>query len=319
MKKILLIMLMFLMPINAFAYSDYIYRGGKTIGIEVTSDGIMIVGFYEVNGKFNKGKLQNGDYIIKVENEAVTSVNELTKIIEKYADKKNIDITIKRNGKPRNEVLELQYIDGVYKTGLYVKDSITGIGTLTYVDPETNIYGALGHEIIDTNNNLVEIKSGNIFKNYITGIDKSAVGSAGSKTAKYEYNTVFGNITKNSVHGIFGKYNYDTSDLELVKVADDDEVKIGAAKIYTVLNQEKIQEYDITVTGINESSNVKNIVFEITDKELIDKTGGVVQGMSGSPIIQNDKIIGVVTHVIIDNPITGYGLFITKMLEEGEN
>ena len=106
--------------------------------------------------------------------------------------------------------------------------------------------------------------------------------------------------------------------MELVKVADSKDVKIGNAKIYTVLNEEQVEEFDIEITKINETSDTKNITFKITDKNLLDKTGGVIQGMSGSPIMQNDMIVGVVTHVIVDNPITGYGLFITKMLEEGE-
>lgn len=320
MKKLLLAIALFLLPINTFAYSDYIYRGGKTIGIEVNSDGIMIVGFYEIDGKYNKGKLQNGDYIIKVNDIKVNSVEELQGIIKENATDNKVNLTIRRDNTERKVKLDLLYSDGIYKTGLYVKDSITGIGTLTYVDPGTNIYGALGHEIIDSSsNNIVEIKDGNIFKNYIIGIEKSTTGTAGSKNAKYFYEDKYGTINKNTIHGIFGEYKYDTKDLELVKVANNDEIKIGEAKIYTVLESEKIEEFKINITNINDISTTKNITFEITDKSLIKKTGGVVQGMSGSPIIQNNNIIGVVTHVIVDNPITGYGLFITTMLEEGEN
>lgn len=319
MKKLVLAISLFLLPINTFAYSDYIYRGGKTIGIEVNSDGIMIVGFYEIDGKYNKGKLQNGDYIIKVNDKEVESVEDLQNIIKENATDNEVDLTIRRDKKEMNVNLELLYSDGIYKTGLYVKDSITGIGTLTYVDPETNIYGALGHEIIDSSSsNIVEIKDGNIFRNYITGIEKSTVGTAGSKNAKYYYSDKYGTINKNTIHGIFGKYKEDTKDLELVEVADNDDVKIGEAKIYTVLDSEKIEEFKININSINDISTTKNITFEITDDKLIKQTGGVVQGMSGSPIIQDNKIVGVVTHVIVDNPITGYGLFITTMLEEGE-
>lgn len=319
MKKYILAIFLFLLPLNTLAYSDYIYRGGKTIGIEVKSNGIMIVGFYEVDGKYNKGSLENGDYIIKVEEQNVNTVKELTRIIEENASKEYINLTIKRDKEIMDAKLDLLYSDGIYKTGLYVKDSITGIGTLTYVDPETKIYGALGHEIIDTStSNIVDIRSGDIFKNYINGIEKSSVGVAGSKNAKYYYDTKYGNIDKNTIHGIFGKYTASTRDLELVKVASKKDIKIGKATIYTVLDKEKIEEYEINITKINETVKLKNITFEITDKKLIEKTGGVIQGMSGSPIIQNNQIIGVVTHVIVDNPVTGYGLFITTMLEEGE-
>ena len=319
MKKYILAIFLFLMPLNTLAYSDYIYRGGKTIGIEVKSNGIMVVGFYEVDGRYNKGELENGDYIIKAEGKEVSTVKELTNIIEENSTKDFINLTIRRSSEEKEVKLNLLYSDGIYKTGLYVKDSITGIGTLTYVDPETKIYGALGHEIIDSQTStIVDIRTGDIFKNYINGIEKSSIGVAGSKNAKYYYDTKYGSIDKNTIHGIFGKYTASTNDLELVKVSSIKDIKIGKATIYTVLNKEEIEEYEINITKINENSKVKNITFEITDKKLIEKTGGVIQGMSGSPILQNNQIIGVVTHVIVDNPVTGYGLFITTMLEEGE-
>ena len=319
MKKYILAIFLFLMPLNTLAYSDYIYRGGKTIGIEVKSNGIMVVGFYEVDGKYNKGELENGDYIIKAEGKEVSTVKELTNIIEENSTKDFIYLTIRRRSEEKEVKLNLLYSDGIYKTGLYVKDSITGIGTLTYVDPETKIYGALGHEIIDSQTStIVDIRTGDIFKNYINGIEKSSIGVAGSKNAKYYYDTKYGSIDKNTIHGIFGKYTASTNDLELVKVSSIKDIMIGKATIYTVLNKEEIEEYEINITNINENSKVKNITFEITDKKLIEKTGGVIQGMSGSPILQNNQIIGVVTHVIVDNPVTGYGLFITTMLEEGE-
>lgn len=321
MKKILILLSILLIPINVFAYSDYIYRGGNTLGIEVNCEGILIVGFYQIDGNYNKGnpKLKVGDYIKKVNGAEVNTLDELSKEIEKYTNDGKVEITYMRDKKEYITTLDLINESGVYKTGLYVKDSITGIGTLTYVDPGTMIYGALGHEIVESNSSkIVEIKSGNIFRNKIISIDKSKVGHAGSKNAKYFYNTIFGSIYKNTNHGIFGEYTIDTSNLELVEVGTKEDIKVGKASLYTVLDNEKVEEFEIEINNINENSNTKNITFEITDKKLLDKTGGVVQGMSGSPIMQNNKIIGVVTHVIVDNPYTGYGLFITSMLEEGE-
>ena len=309
------------MPVSTLAYSDYIYLGGNTLGIEVNCDGILIIGFYQINGDYNKGnnKLQVGDYIKKVNGVEVNTLNELSKEIEKYINEGKVEITFRRNNEELKTILKLIKDEGTYKTGLYVKDSIIGIGTLTYIDPETGIYGALGHEIIEGNSkSLVEIKDGSIFKNQIISIDKSSIGHAGSKNAKYLYNTIYGNIFKNTNHGIFGKYKANTENFELIKVAKINDVKIGKAYISTVLNGEKVENFEIEIKKINETSDTKNITFEITDKILLDKTGGVVQGMSGSPIIQNNMIVGVVTHVIVDNPYTGYGLFITKMLEEGE-
>jgi len=321
MKKLILIISILFMPLNVFAYSNYIYRGGNTLGIEVNCDGVLIVGFYQIDGEYNKGvpTLKVGDYIKKVNGVEVYNLNGLSNEIEKYTNEEYVEITYVRDGKQGVSKLELINDNGIYKTGLYIKDSIIGIGTLTYVDPETMIYGALGHEIIEGNSkNIVEIRDGTVFKNQIVSIDKSKVGYAGSKNAKYFYNTVFGNVYKNTNHGIFGKYNSSTENLELVKVASKEEIKIGEAYIYTVLEGEKVEQFKINITNINNTSDTKNMTFEIIDEKLIDKTGGVVQGMSGSPIIQNEMIVGVVTHVIVDNPITGYGLYITTMLEEGE-
>lgn len=322
MKKLKIFLISWLLlPINVFAYSNYIIPGGETLGIEINSDGVMVIGFYQINGKYNKGTptIKAGDYIIKINDIYVNTIDELTSAIESNVDKKEINVTIKRNGKEKTSKLELIKDGDIYKTGLYVKDSITGTGTLSYIDPETKIFGALGHEIIESNtSNIVEIKTGTIFRNYITGIDKSRVGYAGSKNAKFYYNTKYGSIMKNTNVGIYGLYESTIPNKEILEVATKEEVKIGSAKIATVLNKEEVKYYDIEINKIDETAKIKNISFKITDKELLEKTGGVVQGMSGSPIIQNNKIIGAVTHVIIDNPMSGYGLFITTMLEEGE-
>lgn len=322
MKKLKILLISWLLlPINVFAYSNYIIPGGETLGIEVNSKGVMVIGFYQINGKFNKGVpvIKAGDYIVKINDVEVNTIEELTKAIEANVSLGEVNVELRRDKKVRTSKLELVKDGDIYKTGLYVKNSITGTGTLTYIDPETKIFGALGHEIVESNtNNIVEIKDGSIFRNYITGIDKSKVGYAGSKNAKFYYNTKYGSINKNSNVGIYGIYNNVLPNKERLEVARNDEVKIGKASIATVLSKEDIEYYDIEITKIDEYAKVKNISFKITDKELLDKTGGVVQGMSGSPIIQNGKIIGAVTHVIIDNPTTGYGLFITTMLEEGE-
>lgn len=321
MKKLLLVLLC-LFPIDALAYSQFVIPGGETLGIDIRSKGVMIIGFYKIGGKYNKGTnaLKSGDYITKVNGKDITTVEDLTKEIEKNISNNQVNLTFIRNDKEKQTTLSLVESDGIYKTGLYVKDGVTGIGTLTYIDPETKIFGALGHEIVESNtNSIIEIRTGTIFKNKITSIDKSINGNPGSKNAKFEYNTIFGDILKNTSYGIYGTYTEELPAKELIEIATPDEVKIGTATIYTVLNGEEAKPYNINITAINETNKVKNITFEITDQELLKKTGGVVQGMSGSPIIQNDKIIGAVTHVVIDNVTNGYGLFITTMLEEGEN
>lgn len=309
----------FMFPFEVLAYSKYIIPGGNTLGIEINSDGIMVIGFYEINGKLNKSNLKVGDYIKKVNDKDVSSILELTNEIENN-DKDSITITYKRDDKLLTTKLNLIYENNIYKTGLYVKDKITGIGTLSYIDPETHIYGALGHEIVESSHNkIVEIKTGNIFKNTITSITKSMSGHPGSKNAKFYKNMTYGTITKNTNKGIYGIYNDQFPSTKALPVASNDEIVVGKASILTVLENEEIKSYDIEITSINETAKTKNISFIITDNELLKKTGGVVQGMSGSPIIQNDKIIGAVTHVVVDEPKSGYGIFITSMLKEGES
>ena len=318
-KRLLIILISLLFPLNVLAYSNYVIPGGNNIGIEVYNEGIIVIGFYKINNRYNTSELKIGDVITKINDTKVYTVDEMVNAIEESVKDNKVSITVLRNKKEKIIEFNLINQEGVYKTGLYVKDSISGIGTLTYIDPETKIYGALGHEIIEGNSmTSVEIKSGTIFESLVTSIDRSSVGSAGTKNAKFYSNNIYGNILKNSISGIYGTYTDELPNKETLEVGKPDDLKEGEAVIYTVLKGEKVEQFTINITNINKSGKIKNITFEITDKRLIEKTGGVVQGMSGSPIIQNNKIFGAVTHVIVNNPTTGYGIFITTMLEEGE-
>lgn len=320
MKKFIVLLCLLGFPMSVWAYSSEVILGGNTIGIDIKSNGIMVIGFYKVNGTYLKSELKEGDVITKIGATNVNTINELTKAIESNMNNKNeVEITYMRNNNEKKTTLTLIKSEDMFKTGLYVKDSITGIGTLTFIDPENNTYGALGHEIIEANTSkIIEVKSGMIFKNSITSIDSSTDGFPGSKNAKFYYNNIYGDITKNTRFGIYGTYKNKYSEDKLIEIASKDEVRIGEATIYTVLDGEEVEEFTINITKINENSDIKNITFEITDEKLISKTGGIVQGMSGSPIVQNNKLVGAVTHVITDNVKTGYGLFIETMLEESE-
>ena len=320
MKKfIVFLCILLISPMSVWAYSSEVILGGSTIGIDIESEGVMVIGFYKINGKYHKSDLVEGDIITKVEDTSVTTIEELSNELEKHVNQNSIQITYKRGDKEKTTDISLALENGVYKTGLYVKDGITGIGTLTFIDPATNTYGALGHEVLESNTSkIVEVRTGTIFKNAITSIDASTNGNPGSKNAKFYYNTVYGDIDKNTKFGIYGTYTDEYDEDNLISIAEPDEVKVGTATIYTVLEDEKVEEFEIEITKINENSEIKNISFEITDERLLEETGGVVQGMSGSPIVQDGKLVGAVTHVVTDNVTTGYGLFITTMLEESE-
>ena len=314
-KALIMLLLLVILPFNIYAYSDYIYAGGETVGIRVNSNGVLVVGTYSLDKK-NKINLQVGDVINTINNKSISSS---TDFIDSIKGKSVVSVGYIRGNKEYKTDLNIVLENGVYKSGLYVKDSITGIGTLTYIDPQTRLFGALGHEIIEkTTGKLFTASSGSIFESTITGITASSKGIPGSKNAKYYTQSVLGTIFENTNKGIFGNYSNVLPDKKLYKVASFDEIKLGNAKILTVLDGTSVEEFDINIEKLNKG-DIKNILFEISDDDLIKKTGGIVQGMSGSPIIQDDKIIGAVTHVIIDNPIKGYGVYIGSMLEEAEN
>ena len=320
---LLLLLTNIILPLNVFAYSDYVIAGGQNIGIELDSNGVIIVGTYEVN-KENPAKnanLKTGDKIIKINETPVSSIKEMINAID---DTRNDTVTIsylRANKEYQTELTLIQYNDNVYKTGLYVKDSISGVGTLTFIDPNSKIYGALGHEIIEkTTGQKLEIKDGKIYSSTVTSINPSIEGNPGEKNAIYNSNDIFGNITENSTSGIFGTYKTTIPQNKLYKVAQPSEIKPGEASILTVTKGEEIKEYKINILKINkDTKSTKNMLFEVTDNELLKISGGIVQGMSGSPIIQGDNIIGAVTHVVVDDCTKGYGIFITNMLEEAEN
>ena len=317
--KKLIISLIMVIPSYTLAYSDYIIASGSNIGIELNTKGITVIGLYKVGDNY-PGKdagIEVGDIITYIDDNKVSNVSDMVSKIQE-----SLNDTIKI-GYIRNNILEytnlkLSKDNNIYKTGLYVRDSIAGIGTLTYIDPFTSNYGALGHEITDNLGNVVDISGGKIYESTVTGINKSRDGIPGGKNAKTNDN-VIGKINENTIHGIFGKWTDEIVDDKLYKVAKPSDIKKGEAKILTVLDNNKVEEFSINILKIMNNSSTKNILFEITDTNLLNRTGGIVQGMSGSPIIQGEYIIGAVTHVIVENPNKGYGIFITNMLKEGEN
>lgn len=319
--QLLIVIALLLFPFNTLAYSEKIVVGGDTIGIEVHSKGVLIVDFYEVNGKFlaKDAGFQIGDIITKVDGKEVSGIESLTEQLENKEGK--VSFTVERNGKVKEIEMSLEKDENnVLKTGLYIKDQINGVGTLSYIDPETKIFGSLGHEIIERATiSKFEIKDGEIYEASVSNIIKSEDGKAGEKNSIYNRDNVYGTIKENEVTGIFGKYTEDFSDKEMMSVGNTSDIHTGKASIRTVINNNDIEEFSIEIISLNDNSKTKNILFEITDERLLKETGGVIQGMSGSPIIQDEKIIGAVNYVIVNDPKRGYGIFITTMLEEGEN
>lgn len=322
-KTILSLLSLFIMPASTLAYSEYLIPGGENIGIELNGKGVMVVGLYKVGDSYpgREASLNVGDIIQNVNGNNVTNITELIHAIQDKCD--SAKLTYLRNNKVLESTLKLSKDEnGVCKTGLYVKDKISGIGTLSFIDPNTKIFGALGHEIIEkTTGKILEIKDGKIYSSTVTGIDRSENGVPGEKNARLNANEITGTIDENTTQGIFGNYTDSLPNKEQKKIGNPDEIHTGKATLMTVLDGTEVKEYEINITKINNnmSQKNKNILFTITDEELLEKTGGIVQGMSGSPILQDDKIIATVTHVVVNDPTRGYGIFITNMLEEAEN
>lgn len=304
---------------------------GIPIGIYVETSGVLVIGTGKVQGldgvEYEPAKniIRSGDYIVCINQEPINSKSDLVNKINAYgADE--VVLGIRRNGEAIDlKVKPVEVGVDKYQLGIWVRDDTQGIGTLTYID-EQNRFGALGHGINDVDTSLLmEIEDGTLYNAQITSIIKGENGSPGelAGTILYQNTMIVGNITKNTSKGIYGCVRSMPEELKTaqkLEVAYKQEIKLGKASIRCAVNG-LIRDYEIEIINVNhsEENKSKGIEFKVTDQELIQETGGIVQGMSGSPIMQNGKIIGAVTHVFIQNSRKGFGIFIENMLEESQS
>ena len=293
--------------------------GGDNIAFEVKTNGIVVTGSYDVSydlKSYNPSKnsdIKKGDIIKEVEGNKIYSLDSFLNEFNKYKDDSSIDITLYRKGNKLNRNLKLIKIDEDVKTGLYVKDRLIGIGTVSFYDKKHNIYGALGHEIYDADSSsIVEVRSGTIYKSDVIGIKNNS--SISEKIADTSLETEVGSIIINSNYGIFGDINKIPSSYTPLKMASIEEVDLGEAYIKTVIKGNKIEEFKINITSLKPQReiDIKGIEFDIVDSRL-KELGGIYYGMSGSPIIENNMLIGAVTHVKSSNPNSGYALYMESM------
>ncbi|WP_223066553.1 SpoIVB peptidase [Paenibacillus caui] len=306
--------------------------GGQTIGVKVKSDGILVVGHHQItsaHGKVSPGEeagIKLGDLITHLNGTKLKDAKEVTGIVEKAGrSKKPIDVVYKRGNEVRTTKLTPGYDekDKLWRLGLYIRDSAAGVGTLTFYAPQQGVYGALGHVITDMNTQTpIVVGSGQVVQSSVTSISKSENGEPGEKRAIFvKEGKQLGTIERNTNFGIFGKMNRNPDHSlygEPVPVAFAEEVKEGPAEILTVVNGQQVERFKVEVVHVTKQNTpaTKGLVIRITDPKLINKTGGIVQGMSGSPIMQNGKLIGAVTHVFVNDPKSGYGCFIEWMLRD---
>lgn len=301
-----------------------LYPGGIPFGIKFITEGVLIVGFCDFKSgnktvnPSNEAGLKIGDRILSVNSKPLQSAEELTKIVEESGGKP-LQIIYTRDGNEKKTVLTPIFSEGEgsYKTGIYVKDSGAGIGTVSYIDPETLEFGGLGHGICEGDSgSLIPINKGSVVDVKINGIKKGAVGAPGELRGYFSSGRV-GSLLVNNDCGVFGAFAKTPSGLpsEPLSIGLKEELKNGKAYIYTTLDSCTPKKYEIEISNIKLSeTHGKCFTVKVTDKALLEKTGGIVQGMSGSPIIQNGKLVGAVTHVLINDPTTGYGIFIENML-----
>lgn len=329
----LFLILAFILSISSYA-TDYKYNfeksnevnlekielfpGGMPFGVKMTTKGLCIVKFASNNAPAIKAGLKIGDLIIKVNGKEINSIDDFSKIINKLGNEA-IKITVIRDGKELNYnvIPEFSRDEGAYKTGIWVKDSTAGIGTVTFINPENSAFGGLGHGICSTcTGDLVSFTKGTVLDVSINGVIKGRCGAAGELKGCFNAKKL-GSLLTNSSQGVFGilSSNSYTSPEDKMKICPKKELKEGEAYIWCTLDNGKPKKYSICISDIDiNSTGPKSFKVKITDKELLEKTGGIVQGMSGSPIIQNGRIVGAITHVLINDPTQGYGIFIENML-----
>lgn len=310
--------------------SQEVYAGGSTVGIHLQSKGVVVVGSNYIITKdgnispFNNSGLNVGDVILKLNDVVIGGVNDIVNELSAYNSNEVVKLKVLRKGKEMAvdiyPALDVQ--TGQHKLGLWIRDDAMGVGTLTFIDEETKRFGALGHAIVDSDTKVkFDISDGQIYPCNVVGIKQGKKGVPGELMGLFMRGAnTLGSVDKNSDNGIYGYINNEEyiSQLQKYEIGGRLTARPGKAKILTCINGVDVKEYDIEIikTNYQSSANEKSMVLKVTDSELIDKTGGIVQGMSGSPIIQDGKIVGAVTHVFVNDPQKGFGLYLDWMLVE---
>jgi stage IV sporulation protein B len=306
--------------------------GGQSIGVTLQTKGVMVVGQAPVIDKTGKkvfpakeAGIEVGDILLKINNQEVRTDQEVSNAVHLAGEQNgNAKLIYKHQDQILEKIIKPIFCveTGRYRMGLFVRDEAAGVGTLSFLDPVSKQYGALGHVITDADTNQkIEVSQGKIFASTIYAIEKGKRGQPGEKIGSFVTNSAFtGTIEKNTLTGIFGTMSGKVENpyfKEAISVGWEAEVKVGPAKIYTVIQGEKIEEFDVFIDRVmHNRTDSKNMIVRVTDPRLLEVTGGIIQGMSGSPIVQDGKIIGAVTHVFVNDSQRGYGVFIQNMINQ---
>ncbi len=298
---------------------------GKAVGIKLFSNGVLVVGLSQVEtpgGARSPGRdcgLKEGDVITHINGSEVDTIEEVQAAVKEV---EGDAITIQAMRGARQLQLTAAAVpneQGIYQLGVWLRDSMAGIGTMTFYDPQTGVFAALGHGINDTDTaTLMPLESGGIMPAQVSDVKKGVSGQPGELHGQFDLTRDLGSLFANTDRGVFGRL----SDLELanglepVPVANRGQVHTGAAVIRSNIQGDEVEEFDVKITHVSmEGDGARSLMVQVTDPDLLERTGGIVQGMSGSPILQDGRIVGAVTHVLVNDPTKGYGIFVENMLK----
>lgn len=303
---------------------------GYTVGLKLYTDGVLVVGMSEIETTNNikvkpyeGSEIKEGDRIIEIDNKAITCTSDLVDFVnESNGDKVTIKY-VREEQILTSQIIPAKTSSNEYKLGLWVRDAQAGVGTISFYEPSSGKFAALGHGIIDIDTGkLITIANGEITKANILSVEKGEKGKPGEIRGSLANQETIGDVLKNTRFGIYGKLDNITTlgigKEDELPVATREEIKTGKAKIICSLENNKKEEYEIEIQKLflNNNTDNKSMIIKITDERLLEKTGGIIQGMSGSPIIQNGKFVGAVTHVLVSNPTMGYGVFADIMIKQ---
>ena len=288
---------------------------GRVIGLQLRSDMLTVAAYDDIFGETARSAgLKIGDQILAVDGKPVSCAEDVRSVLEDA--RSAVEITVRRGSKCSSLSLTPRRTENGPRMGVYLRQGISGIGTVTFYDPETGIFGTLGHGVSDSAGGLLKMTDGNAYRAGVISVKKGKSGEPGQLKGAAESPDVFGSLLRNTPQGVFGTTRIGWEDRQIPTAAYD-EIRTGSAAIRCQVSDQRVREYSVEILKIYPATRTdgRNFLLRITDPELLQCTGGIVQGMSGSPIIQNGKLVGAVTHVLVNYPTRGYGIFIENMLD----
>ena len=314
LSSIVLAMILFCSNLPQALAAQVLVPGGELVGLELKNEAVTVAAFDDTCSAGREGGLQIGDQILSIDGKAVHSAADVRQALKNCPD--HVEITLLRGSRREKVTIRPEKKGAEGRLGVYLRQGIAGVGTITFFDPDTGRFGTLGHGVSDTGGGLLTTKSGILCPASVASVKKGKAGDPGQLRGNAQPETVLGTIEKNTPQGVFGTCGRVFSGTPL-PIAEFSEVKTGPATIRSTVEGDRVREYSVEILKIypKDRPDCRNFLLKVTDPDLLKATGGIVQGMSGSPIIQDGRLIGAVTHVLVNDPTRGYGIFIENMLD----